>query len=582
MQPSTLYDIDVDQLAALWDREHLSPADPFSLKHVALAEKLWLLQKEFPDLLELRSIGKSVESRDVFLAEIGTGPETILMWSQMHGDEPTATSAILDILQFLGRHHEQPWVSEILQRHTLLFIPMLNPDGAEVNQRRNAQGLDINRDARALQTPEANLLSQIQASRQPILGFNLHNQNSQITVKGTGKVATISLLALGTNFARSAEARSTAARAKQAASVLVHALSRYLPGHIARYEESFNPTAFGDAFTLKGTSVVLIESGGLPSGQPANFTVKLNFVGLLAVISSLASGKIKRADPQQFDSLQPNCDVPTYDVVLRNAWVLTGNRLPPFRGHVAIQQDRRAKGTGRCIVADLGDLREPVSAHTEIDCSGKLLTPGLIGWDRRQASPQSQHGDQQYFQQGFLSVLQTLSFDQVESGRPPALQDSLNRRVHWGYVIEANEQGNSDVSRDLLARALLSGAVAVVAKTGTLTSIHDQICQRVGVNIIAPEFATSLQVPTVLTGAIERLPRWTSQAARRLGLEGRGVLAPGAAADLVIWEPRNELPSKDMQQYRPHLIIFDGTPIDPHDSESIHRGRFLEPTPKVR
>ena len=34
------------------------------------------------------------------------------------------------------------------------MVPMLNPDGAERFQRRNAQGIDINRDALLLQSPE--------------------------------------------------------------------------------------------------------------------------------------------------------------------------------------------------------------------------------------------------------------------------------------------------------------------------------------------------------------------------------------------------------------------------------------------
>ena len=42
----------------------------------------------------------------------------------------------------------------ILSSLTLYVVPMLNPDGAERFQRRNAQGIDINRDALSLQTPE--------------------------------------------------------------------------------------------------------------------------------------------------------------------------------------------------------------------------------------------------------------------------------------------------------------------------------------------------------------------------------------------------------------------------------------------
>jgi hypothetical protein len=117
-------------------------------------------------------------------------------------------------------------------------------------------------------------------------------------------VATIALLAVAASDAGTGapgEAGTGAPRefqvlTKQVTAVLFEALSPFVYGHISRYDESYNPRAFGDNLTQWGTPIVLIESGGNPAGQPANFGVKLNFVGLLSVFDSLASGRIANAD----------------------------------------------------------------------------------------------------------------------------------------------------------------------------------------------------------------------------------------------------------------------------------------------
>jgi hypothetical protein len=118
----------------------------------------------------------------------GTGPMHVLLWSQMHGDEPTATSALLDILHIVAGHQADPPVQRLLERLTIHFVPMLNPDGAQRFQRRNAQGLDVNRDALLLQAPEGLALKALRDRLQPALGFNLHNQ-SWLTSAGKTKPA---------------------------------------------------------------------------------------------------------------------------------------------------------------------------------------------------------------------------------------------------------------------------------------------------------------------------------------------------------------------------------------------------------
>ena len=80
---------------------------------------------------------------------VGRGPFKVLLWSQMHGDEPTATSALFDLFEYLYRHRAEDPAARILDALTLHAVPMLNPDGAEKFTRRNAQGIDVNRDAAA-------------------------------------------------------------------------------------------------------------------------------------------------------------------------------------------------------------------------------------------------------------------------------------------------------------------------------------------------------------------------------------------------------------------------------------------------
>lgn len=72
-----------------------------------------------------------------------------MLWSQMHGNESTATMALFDLFNFLeGKGDQYDTFRQLLNSQLRLkFIPMLNPDGADVFKRRNALDIDLNRDA---------------------------------------------------------------------------------------------------------------------------------------------------------------------------------------------------------------------------------------------------------------------------------------------------------------------------------------------------------------------------------------------------------------------------------------------------
>ena len=214
----------------------------------------------------------------------------------MHGDEPTATAALFDVLHYIQANRTAPHVAQILDRLTLHVVPMLNPDGAERPQRRNAQGIDINRDALLLQTPEGRALKALRDRINPPIGFNLHNQNWRTSVGRTGKPAAMSLLAVSFDEARSDNPGRI--RAKKVASVIRDAMEPLAPGMIGRYEDDFEVRAFGDNLTKWGTSVVLIETGPYPGPDPDRALVRMNFVALLTSLDALASGRVDRRRPR--------------------------------------------------------------------------------------------------------------------------------------------------------------------------------------------------------------------------------------------------------------------------------------------
>ncbi len=324
------------------------------------------------------SIGRSILGREIRAVTFGSGPVPVLLWSQMHGDEATATMALADIFRYLAEAERDPLRERLRRSLTIVFVPMLNPDGAELFQRENAAGVDVNRDGRRLATPEAQALKAIRDRIEPRFAFNLHDQSARTRVGRTGEQAALALLAPAFDAERSYNDVRT--RARLVAAEIATILAPALRGRLAKYDDTFNPRAFGDLMQTWGASTVLIESGALPGDPEKQRLRALHVPAILGALDAIATRRFESADPAVYDSLPFNTGGAS-DLVIRGAQLLLPGR-PALRVDVAVNfEDAVAREDGR--IREIGDLEGAVAIDT-VDASGLFLHPRPEALERRE------------------------------------------------------------------------------------------------------------------------------------------------------------------------------------------------------
>jgi len=293
----------------------------------------------------------------------------VLLWSQMHGDESTATMALADIFAFFADPASDALRERMERALTVVMVPMLNPDGAEIFQRENAAGIDINRDARRLSSPEARALKALRDSVRPAFGFNLHDQNARTLTGARGRQVAIALLAPAADESERFE--GTRADARLVAAHIAELLQREIPGRVGRYNEGFNVRAFGDNIQHWGTATVLIESGALPGDPQKQRLRAINVAAILSALDAMATGTWRTADPSIYDALGLN-DRSANDLLVRGGSVVLPNGRTLVADMAINYEESVAKLRPR--VREVGDLSD-VTALDTLDASGMYLHP---------------------------------------------------------------------------------------------------------------------------------------------------------------------------------------------------------------
>ncbi|WP_340202250.1 M14 family zinc carboxypeptidase [Ascidiimonas sp. W6] len=324
------------------------------IKHADIQPLIAKFQNK--DGFTIKKVGESIGGRDLQLISLGSGKIDIFLWSQMHGDESTATMALFDLLNFFEGDGFENQKKAILKAVKIHLLPMLNPDGAELFQRRNLLGIDINRDALRLQSPEARTLKKVRDSLSADFGFNLHDQSKYYNALLTPESATVSFLAPAYNYEKSVN--EVRGNAMKIIVLMNKILQKYIPGGVGRYNDDFEPRAFGDNIQKWGTSTILIESGGYKNDTEKQFIRKLNYVSILTAIQSISNESYKKINKRQYTEI-PNNDRKLFDLKLTGlSYALEGSN---FILDVGIHRLERNKMGAKDFyyvgaVSDQGDL----------------------------------------------------------------------------------------------------------------------------------------------------------------------------------------------------------------------------------
>lgn len=329
-------------------------------------EKLFIyLQENYA--AQIIRLGKSTLGRPIIKFSFGKGNLKIAAWSQMHGNESTATLAMLDFLYSL--ENKSSLKSQLENEVTLDFIFMLNPDGSEKWMRRNALDLDLNRDYNQESSLEIKILKDLIKNGNYDYALNLHDQRTIFTTDGENP-ATLSFLAPSENIER--EITENRKKSMAIIAFIFNHLNKKLPNQIGRYSDEFYPNSVGDNLMKAGIPTILFEGGHFQNDYLRNQTRKFYTEALYLSILGMVNLNASTGNYENYLKIPENMET-HYDLIYRN---VTLNTDFPCVLDVAVQFREDYLGGDEIIftpiVVEVGDIGKK-KGWKEIDCTGKFF-----------------------------------------------------------------------------------------------------------------------------------------------------------------------------------------------------------------
>ena len=320
---------------------------------------------------QAKIIGQSVLGKPIYKLQFGTGKTKILMWSQMHGNEATTTKALFDFINFL--HSNTKESNAVLDNFTFCMLPMLNPDGAKLYTRENANEIDLNRDAQNLSQPESVVLRKTFETFQPYYCYNLHDQRTIYGAGDNGDSATVSFLAPAFNENR--DINEVRIKAMNVIVAMNTTLQQFIPNQVGRFDDSFNLNCVGDTFQYLNVPTILFEAGHFANDYEREITRKYIFIALVSGIKFLHENDIVLNEIGDYLKIPQN-KVVFYDFVYKNVKINYDSNKKIINFAAQFNEVlNNEKVTFEAEIAQVDNL-ENYFGHVEIDAKGETYTDG--------------------------------------------------------------------------------------------------------------------------------------------------------------------------------------------------------------
>ncbi|OHZ01184.1 M14 family zinc carboxypeptidase [Salinicola sp. MIT1003] len=294
---------------------------PLALDHLQSNEELYATLGRLAEheAITLEQVGESVEGMPLYSAVVGTGPKTLMIVTQQHGDEPLGTEAVLGLLEYLAG--ESAGAQTLRETMTIVVMPRVNPDGfarwqeqvagseGVLDPRYNSNGIELNGTYDPNQpydpdlAPESAAVRQQVAHYRPDLFLDIHNQNTYRSEDGS--LATLSIM-----WPTNENIDPALIEFSQRAAVAIdQALGEYDHDNLTRYPGNDVPGISRNGLGLDGTATLLLEQRGLQEMDQLAQGTELDFsalagaltlelwIGMVGIAEAMSTGSVDTLDP---------------------------------------------------------------------------------------------------------------------------------------------------------------------------------------------------------------------------------------------------------------------------------------------